>query len=695
MTRGPPHPRHRFMNPSSSSALIVPKFTKLLYGAAYYHEYMPHERLAEDVRLMREAGVNFVRVGESTWSLWEPSEGRFEFAWMDRVLDAMHEAGISVVLGTPTYSIPPWMAVKHPEILVQTIAGEKASYGMRQNMNIGHPTYRFYCERVIREILRHCAGHPAIIGYQVDNETTSYGAANPDLHLAFVARLKERYRSVENLNKQWGLQYWGQTVNDWSEIPPRKNVNSTGYKLEWERFGLGLAADFVTWQAKIVREYARPGQWVMHDFMPFFTPQDYIRASRTHDLVAMNIYHPVQDKLDGHWIAASGDLSRSIKRGNYLVTETNATGGGWDSTTQSPPYPGQLRQCVYSHLASGANLVAYWHWHSLHHGQETYWRGVLGHDLERNRVYHEMAATAKELQRLSPDLVNLRKRNRIAILSSVDSRLALNQMRFTREGDAYLEVQTQAHRCLYEQNFECDYVLVEAVDLSPYQMLLVPPLYIADDELLNAIADFVANGGHAVVWFKSGFCNEHATVRPQRMPGPLREAAGMSYQEFTSLPAPLKLRGDPFGTGEIDNHIKEWLEFLVADNGTEVLARPEHTFFGQFAAITRHRHGRGTLTYVGTWTSDAILKRLLRQTAELAGLIGPAQNLHAPIIVRSGENEAGNVIRYLFNYSGEPKSFDYPFGNGRGLLTGKIQSTGSSLQLPPWGCAVIEELPTT
>lgn len=679
------------MSPLPSSPNAVPRFAKLLYGASYYHEYMPHDRLAEDVRLMREAGVNFVRVGESTWSLWEPREGHFDFAWMDRVLDALHEAGIAVALGTPTYSIPPWMAVKHPEILVQTITGDKLTYGMRQNMNIGHPTYRFYCERVIRQIMRHCAAHPAIIGYQVDNETTSYGAANPDLHVAFVNRLKQRFGTVDNLNRQWGLQYWGQTINDWSELPPRKNVNSTGYKLEWERFGLELAADFIAWQAAIVREYARPDQWVMHDFMPFFTPQDYVGGSRTHDLVAMNIYHPVQDKLDGQWIASSGDLSRSIKHGNYLVTETNATSGGWDSSTQAPPYPGQLRQCVYSHLASGANLVAYWHWHSLHHGQETYWRGVLGHDLQPNRVYDEMAVTAHELQRLSPHLVNLQKQNRIAILSCVDSRLALNQMRFTREGDAYIELQTQAHRCLYEQNFECDYVLAEDVDLSPYQLLLVPPLYIASDTLLQKIADFVLRGGHAVVWFKSGFCNEHATVRPQRMPGILREAAGLTYQEFTSLPNPLALRGDPFAVGENDNRVREWLELITPDDGTEVLARVEHPFFGNFAAITRHRHGAGTLSYVGTWTSDPILKRLLRQVAEFAGLVGPEQTLAAPLVVRSGRNESGKMIRYLFNYSGEPRSFNYPFAAGRELITDQPQSSEGRLGLPAWGCAIVEE----
>lgn len=677
--------------PAAPLHSTVPAFDAILYGAAYYHEYMPYERLAEDVRLMREAGVNVVRVGESTWSLWEPREGEFEFAWIDRVLDAMHAAEIRVILGTPTYSIPPWMAVKHPEILVQNVAGEKLTYGMRQNMNIGHPTYRFYCERVIRQILGHCAPHPAIIGYQVDNETTSYGAANPDLHVAFLDWLRRRYGTVENLNRRWGLQYWGQNVNDWSELPPRKHVNSTGYKLEWDRFGLALAADFVTWQARIVREYARPGQWVMHDFMPFLSPQDYVAGAREHDLVAMNIYHPVQDRLDGHAIASGGDLARAIKRGNYLVTETNAQGIGWDASTQFPPYPGQLRQCVYSHLASGANLVAYWHWHSLHHGQETYWRGVLGHDLRPNRVYAEMSRTAHELQRLSPALVNLRKVNRIALLSSLDSRLALGHMRFTKEGDAYVELQTQAHRCLYEQNFEADYVLAENADFSGYDLLLVPPLYVADDALLDRIVDFVAHGGHAVVWFKSGFCNEHATVRHDTQPGRLHAAAGVAYQDFTSLAQPLPLAGESSSLPHGGATVKEWLDLVLPAPGTEVLARVDHPTFREFAAITRRLHGKGTFTYIAGWVSDTVLKSLLRETAEKAGLVGPEQQLVAPVIVRKGVNGAGRTVRYLFNYGAEPRAVAYPFGEGKRLLGGESIRPDEPLELPAWGVEVVEE----
>ena len=152
----------------------------ILYGAAYYHEYMPYERLDEDVRMMKEAGISVVRVGESTWSLFEPREGEFEFEWMDRIIDKFHEAGIHVILGTPTYSIPAWLWHKHPEVLLDYRGGEKANYGIRQNVDITHPAYLFYAERIIRKMMEHYAPHPGIIGYQVDNETEARGVNNHD-----------------------------------------------------------------------------------------------------------------------------------------------------------------------------------------------------------------------------------------------------------------------------------------------------------------------------------------------------------------------------------------------------------------------------------------------------------------------------------------------------------------------------------
>jgi len=244
------------------------KFDNILYGAAYYHEYMPTDRLAEDLKLMKESGMSVVRVGESTWSLFEPREGEFDFAWMDRIIDGLHANGIKVILGTPTYSMPAWLWHKHPEVLVDYEKGGKAYYAIRQNMDITNPTFLFYSERVIRKMMEHYAKHPAIIGYQVDNETTSYGVNNYDFHISFVNYLKKKFGTTENLNKIWGLNYWGMTMNDWDEFPTRDGVTNTAYKMEWERFKRKAVAYYLTWQSEIVAEYRRPDQFIMHCFMP-------------------------------------------------------------------------------------------------------------------------------------------------------------------------------------------------------------------------------------------------------------------------------------------------------------------------------------------------------------------------------------------------------------------------------------------
>jgi len=486
----------------------IPAFDNILYGAAYYHEYMPYERLDEDVRMMKEAGISVVRVGESTWSLFEPREGEFEFAWMDRIIDKMYEAGIKVILGTPTYSIPAWLWHEHPEILIDYRGGEKANYGIRQNMDITHPTFLFYAERIIRKMMEHYASHPGIIGYQVDNETESRGVNNYEFYVSFVNHLKKKYGTPENLNRVWGLNYWGMTIDGWEEVPHRDAVTNTGYKLEWARFNRMAVAGFLDWQSKIVQEYKREDQFITHCFMPSVQNIDQEASSARMDVMAVNIYHGQQDDLTGNEIAFAGDYFRSVKHKNYLVTETNAQTIGWTSKTQQPPYPGQMRQNVYAHIGSGANMVEYWHWHSIHYGQETYWKGVLSHDLQPNRAYAEVSRTAHELQRFGKRIVNLEKKNEVAILFSHDSNDGLNFMPFNGPGSDWSEstgsayrnqLVAQFHKLLYQNNVGVDFIFPEDPAFGNYKLVIIPSLYIASDALLEKIDAYVQSGGHVVM----------------------------------------------------------------------------------------------------------------------------------------------------------------------------------------------------
>jgi beta-galactosidase len=673
----------------------------VLYGASFYEEYMPEDRLDKDVQLMEQAGLSVVRVGESTWSVWEPQDGQFEFAWMDRIVERLARAHIRVIMGTPTYSIPPWMFKEHPEILVTRLDGQKSTYGIRQNMDITNPDFLRYAERVIRKIAEHYRDNRAVIGYQIDNETSSYGTAGPNVQAGFVRYLQEKFSSVDRLNKIWGLVYWGQSLHDWSEVPPRNGILNPGWKLEWDRYQDSLATRYLAWQAALVREYLRPDQFVMQDFGGA-TRSDVNEydISKSLDIVGINPYHPTQDRYDGEGSSYGGDFARSLKGANYLVTEINAQTIGWDSRSQFPPYDGQMRQDVYLMAATGANMVEYWHWHSLHYGQETYWKGVLSHDLEPGRAYAEVARTAHELQRIGPRIVDLKASHPVALLYSNDSRRATDYMPFlvsqpagdmpwSHAGGYDLELR-RLYRALYRLNAGVDFVFPETEDLSAYKVVVVPPLYIASDALLGRLADYARAGGHLVLTLKSGFCDEYSTVRHEMAPGPLREAAGFHYQEFSNLEKPLALRGDPLHAGA-ENHVSDWADMLLLDKA-KALAYYDHPFFGKYPAITENHFGKGMVTYEGSVLSDGLQQKVLERVLEQAQLVGPDQKLPAAVKVKHGASRAGKTIHYYFNFSSTPQRIVYPYATGQELLSSHSQVSGGALSLEPWGVAIVEQV---
>jgi len=668
----------------------------ILYGVAYYHEYMPYERLDDDVRMMKEAGISIVRVGESTWSLFEPREGEFEFAWMDRIINKFHEAGIPVILGTPTYSIPAWLWHKHPEILLEYKGGGKAYYGIRQNMDITNPTYLFYSERIIRKMMEHYASHPGIIGFQVDNETETRGVNNYDFFVGFVNHLKKKYKTPENLNKLWGLNYWGMTIDSWEEVPPRDGVTNPAYKLEWARFNRKAVADFLNWQSEIVEEYKRSDQFITHCFMPSVQNIDQIKSAAKMDMLAVNIYHDQQDGLTGNEIAFSGDYFRSVKNTNYFVTETNAQTIGWTSKTQQPPYPGQLRQNVYAHIGSGANMVEYWHWHSIHYGQETYWKGVLSHDLQPNRAYAEVSKTAHELQKFGKKIVNLKKKNEVAILFSHDSHDALNFMPFNGAGSYWSESNNNAyrnqlvaqfHKILYQNNIGVDFIFPEKSDFEKYKLVIIPSLYIASDDLLNKINDYIKNGGHVIMQFKSGFCDENSMVRPVLAPGPLREACGFYYQEFSNIKN-IPLKNNPF---EVDENIAtDWMEFIIPETA-KPLAYYDHPYFSKYPAITINKFGKGTLLYEGSIFSDEIQSKIIEEAIERAEIKDSNHEFEWPVIIKTGINDNGKKVHFYYNYSSEDKEVVYLHSSGIELISDTSVEKGGSYNINPWDILIVEE----
>jgi beta-galactosidase len=482
------------------------------------------------------------------------------------------------------------------------------------------------------------------------------------------------------------MNYWGMNINTWEEFYPRDGVTNPSYQNEWERYNRRCLAQFLNWQCDLVNEYKRKDQFITHCFMPSFQNIDQVESFRQMEYPAINIYHGVQDRQNGIGIAYNGDYMRTVAKGNYIITETNAQATGWNSRSQYPPYDGQLRQNVYAHLASGANMVGYWHWHTLHYGQETYWRGVLGQDLEPNRIYNEFKQVAGELKKTGDRLVNLTKNNKTGILYSHDSYHALRFMPYT-EKDHYPV--RMIHESLYRQNIETDIIPCDGEwDFSQYKMLVIPPLYVATDELLAKIDKFVYDGGSVVMFYKSGYCNEHSAVRATLAPGPLRKACGFYYQEYGTIPA-LSLKKNAFGFGN-EKTVSEWYEFLIHETA-KPLAYADHPFFGQWPVITENSYGKGKLVYIGAYPSRSLLEKIVRQTATEAGVITPQSDSQFPVIFRTGKNQQGKTLHYIFNYSRENTTIQYPYPPGKELLSGNKIKKNEAISMKAWDVKIIEE----
>lgn len=675
---------------------------ELLYGAAYYDEYMPYDRLDKDVEMMKKAGINTVRIAESTWSTCEPQPGVFDFSHVERVMDAMEEAGINVIIGTPTYAVPTWMVKAHPDVLAETVRG-RGIYGARQIMDITHPVYLFYAERVIRELMKLTAHRKCVIGFQLDNETKYYGTAGKNVQEQFVKYIREKFHDdLDALNYEFGLDYWSNRINAWEDFPDVRGTINGSLGAEFEKFQRTLVDKFLGWQADIVNEYRREDQFVTHnlDFewrgysygiQPYV---NHLHASQCLTIAGTDIYHPTQDDLTGVEIAFGGDLIRSLKQDNYLVIETEAQGfPGWT------PYKGQLRLQAYSHLASGANSVMYWHWHSIHNACETYWKGILSHDFQENATYREACIIGNEFARLGKHLVNLKKKNEVAVLVSNEALTALNWFRIQEQApgaDAksiyYNDVMRWMYDTLYHMNIECDFIWPESENLDQYKAIIVPALYAAPEELLIRLNQYVENGGTLIASFKTAFANENVKVSHEVQPHILSNCFGVHYDQFT-FPKNVGLTGEVIlkktdQKGNAHPAANVFMELLVSE-GAEVLASYEHYNWKDYAAITRNHYGKGQAVYIGCMTDEETLKSVYKAVLPEADVEIP--EYHYPIIVRKGLNDLGKTVCYFLNYSGMELEMPYDYKNGIELLENTAVENGTALQMPAWGVKIVEE----
>ncbi len=673
---------------------------KLLYGVAYYDEYLPVDRIETDMEMMKRAGMNVIRIAESTWSTWEPQDNVFDFTHLHRMLTCAKKYGIQVIVGTPTYAIPTWLARKYPDILTETHAGRER-YGHRQNMDIAHPMYLKYAERIIRRLMEEVQPYDHVIGFQLDNETKSYDTCSVYAQGKFVSYVRELFQDdLHLLNESWGLDYWSNRIDAWEDFPDVRGTINGSLGAEYRKFQRKLVTEFLAWQSAIVKEYARPDQFITQNFdydwrgssFGLQPEVDQWAAAQPLTVAGCDIYHPSAQDLSGREISFGGAIARSLKKDNYLVLETEAQGiHGWLS------YPGQLRLQAFSHLANGANCVEYWHWHSIHNAIESYWKGVLSHNLKENATYREACRIGADFAQYGTHLVNLKKHCQAAILLDNESLTALQWFPIPN-GPAYNDIFRWIFDALYEMNVECDILSSERdIDsFSQYKLLITPALYSVSDRLTDALKDYVQAGGVLLSTFKTAVADRMLKIYHDDLPHGLTEVFGMTYDQFTDA-VRVGLKTDENADEKADFCVHHWMELLIPDTA-EALAFYDHPHWGDHAAITGNRFGQGYAAYLGCYTDGDVVKKLLAFLCEKAGIAG--EEAVYPLIVKRGTNGLQKEITYYFNYSEEKQTAVYRGPDARVLLSGSktpaedapaVIRAGDCLTLSGWDFLILEE----
>lgn len=686
------------------------KTEKLYFGAAYYSEYLPYDRVEKDMEMMEKAGMNVIRIAESTWSTLEPQEGVYDFTHIDRMLNAAACHHISVIVGTPTYAVPTWLVKKYPDILAITQNGRER-YGHRQNMDITNPDYLSHAERVIRVLMEHVKDVPHVIGYQLDNETKSYGTAGPRVQAMFVDYLKENFPDINDFNHEFGLDYWSNRVNDWDDFPDVRGTINQSLAAEFCKFQRSLVTKFLSWQADIVREYKRDDQFITQNFdfdwtthsIGYQSQVDQYDASRCMTVAGADIYHPSNEELTGAEITICGNISRSLKKDNYLILETEAQG-----LTPWLPYPGQLRLQAYSHIANGSNSVMYWHWHSIHNAIESYWKGMLSHDFSENETYREAVVIGNEWKKIGSHLKNLKKENKIAIMLDNASLTGFTQFPLENAGaNGYNTVMRWFSDALYRLNIEYDMISSKERDFSSYECLIVPALYSAPESLLLALDSYVRNGGHLITTFRSGFSDEYLKIYPDMQPHILHECLGLHYDQFTHphhvdivpvqsdvMAAAQKHFSHPDDSAfSLTSSACEWMELITCDTAVPVL-KYSHPAYERYAAAAKNQYGNGSTLYFGTmFENDELLESVLLSFLHETGFSGgdlSSDAPHYPLIVKRGINDSGKELCYYLNYSKDPVSVTHHGKNGVELISEAAIVCGDKIDLGGWGVAVVE-----
>lgn len=631
-------------------------------GVDYYPEQWDASLMDQDMDTIVELGCNVIRIAEFSWHLMEKKEGEYDFSFFDNVIDRAKSKGLKVIMGTPTATIPAWLAKKEPSILSEFENGRKRSFGGRHVYCFNSPVMYEYSKKIVRKLVEHYKDEEAIVAWQIDNEIGHEGSDIcycEQCHRAFQNYLEKEFNGdIDLLNDTYGTTFWSQEYNSFDEIPiPMETIttHNPALRLDWERFRSKSIVDFIEFQAKLIREIA-PNAVVMHDFPGGGLGKhvDYSRVAKHIDMVAYNNY-PVwggqREPLAPHEIAFGLDYMRGLKGQNFWITEAIMGAQGHDVTGYSPR-PNQAKMWSYQGFAHGCDTMMYFRYRGATKGAEQFCYGVLDADNVKRRKFYEVQGCFKEASANQAALEQPIS-SEVAIVYDYDSLAAFRIQRQSFLLDCENEMKKH-YKAFYDVNVPVD-VIPQDADLSRYKVLILSQMIIGKPEFQEKIKEFTANGGTVVMTYRTAVKDIHNNMTfGELIPVGFSDFAGVTLVETESLQEgqnfPVVGCGVMEGKAGIGGIFREMLE--VSD--AEVLYRYGDMFYDGFAAVTRKKQGKGVIYYIGCGVDETTEKGILEQIMNDCQIVMEPTEDGVEVGYR-GEGE--NRIRMVMNHNGKEAKY--------------------------------------
>ncbi len=627
------------------------RYNTFLYGVAYYPEHWPESYWDRDAKLMREAGVNAVRMGEFAWYLMEPREGVYDFGLFDRAIALFGRHGIKTILGTPTAAPPKWLTSKYPETLAVRSDGRPVDDQSRRHYCYNSPVYRKLSRRIVEEMAAHFKGNSNVIGWQIDNEFNCHISEcySNSCRSAFRRWLNERYGDLNALNTRWGNAFWSQWYSAWEQVDlpfPTPAYHNPALMLDFRRFTSDSVISYQREQVNIIRKF-RPNDFITHNGT--FKHIDYYRFGRDLDIYAHDNY-PCFHETPQYEVGARLAMSRGFRGGRFMVMEEQ-TGPGGQAYLLRAPRPGEMSLWAFQAIAHGADGLLHFRWRTARKGAEEYWSGVLEHDNVPRARYQEFKREGLDMRRMAKEVFGAKLQSDIAVLKDFEDEWVYDYQFLTREVNvnrAYEEFFQAAS----EQKHNLDFIGPRA-DFRRYKVIFAPYLIVMDPELAQKIRGFVEQGGTFVLGAHSAVKDRDNGMTDRLKPIFLNDLFGIEVEDFQCYQPPSRKKNAIRfeDTAPVPVHV--FADVLKPAKDVEVLATWERDFMKGTPACTSRRAGKGNAVYYASYFNLEAARYLIHRYAREYGLKPLLSGIPAGTEVT--RRTKGNTHYYfVLNHEDEP-----------------------------------------